>query len=261
MPHNTFADTAWLYDLDREARGSDYLFYRRWAERTGSPVLELACGTGRLTLPLAADGFEVRGLDLSPSMLQVLHGKAENLAPGARGRLQVVEGDMSDFSLPETFSLIFIPDRSFQGLIHSQQQEGCLRCAKRHLRPGGYFIIDVFKPYAQLDQSWVAETAVDWEIVDPETCRLFRRSHNRRFIDSQRQIIYPELHYEVWRDGRWCLVGEEKLQLSYFYEEQLRELLQRHGFVVEEEWGNYDGTPMGCGPELIFVCRYNGEDH
>jgi ubiquinone/menaquinone biosynthesis C-methylase UbiE len=98
------------YDLEHADYLDDLPMYAGFAQATGGDsgagILELACGTGRCLLPLASAGHTVTGLDVSPAMLAQLQQKAE--AAGVAQRVTAVQGDMRDFSLGRTFSLIYI---------------------------------------------------------------------------------------------------------------------------------------------------------
>jgi SAM-dependent methyltransferase len=133
-----------LYD---DARHSDALFpgpnglpfYQRLIAAGGSHVLGLACGTGRLTVPLAATGADITGVDQSPSMLEAALNRA------ARDQVTVLfqEGDMRDYDLGREFRLIFVSTSSFSHLQEHEESESCLRCTRKHLAPGGSFVIDI----------------------------------------------------------------------------------------------------------------------
>jgi SAM-dependent methyltransferase len=253
---NVFHDSAHLYDLDeRKVTRDDIPFYLDYAARAQGPVLELACGTGRVAIPIAASGREVWGVDLSAPMLDRFRSKLAAQPPEVRDRVHLLQSDMCDFNLERKFALIIIAFRSFQALTEAEMQRQCLARVREHLADDGIFIINVFRPYAVLDQSWVKEETLDWEVTDPETGNMVRRTHIRKKIDPCKQVIYPDLiHYLRKPDG-----SEEKivelLELKYFYEPQLRELLLANGFAIAEELGYYDRRPIAEGPELIFVCK------
>jgi SAM-dependent methyltransferase len=235
----------------------DIPFYMEQAARTGGPILELACGTGRVTIPLAEAGHEIWGVDLSSEMLAVLEEKRSALPSEVRARLHLVHGDMSRFDLERRFSLIIIPFRGFQGLITRKQQEGCLRCVRDHLGPKGRFVIDVFKPYTVLNESWCQGAAFIREVTDSKTgCRI-RFSDHRREIDVANQVIYPDLIFDIERPDGKVEQQIEPLALSYFYEDQIRALLNGAGLAVVEALSDYTGTPIGQGPEQLFVCVAN----
>lgn len=252
MVANLRRPSAHLYDADpRTITRDDIPFYRARASAMGGDVLELGCGTGRVTLPLARDGHEIWALDLSEEMLGQLREKAAQLPGPDRARLHLLHADMADFDLGRHFDLIVAPYRAFQALIGKNQQEECLRHVRQHLSARGRFIIQVFKPKRVLDQTWVEPESFDWEAVDPRTGRTVRRYEKRERIDLDNQILYVDLVYRV--EGTSVDVVEP-LALSYFYEEQMRALLQDQGFTIVEEYGYFDGRPIASGPELIFVC-------
>jgi len=253
---NLFRVAAGLYDLDqRNITKDDISFYLEYASKLPGNILELACGTGRVTIPLANEGYNICGIDLSKEMLDQLKVKMENLQEEVKQRIHITQADMTNFELGRVFSLIIIPFRSFQLLISEEQQKACLHTVHRHLSEEGYFIINVFKPYAQLDKSWIQPEILDWETVDPITSNKVRRTHIRREIDLENQIIYPELIYYVTdQDGIEEKIVEP-LALKYYYEEQIRNLLQSNGFKIVEEMGYYDRRQISEGPELIFICK------
>jgi ubiquinone/menaquinone biosynthesis C-methylase UbiE len=96
-------------------------------------VLELACGTGRVTVPVAQAGARTTGLDNSVAMLHV----AERKADSAGVDVTWVQGDMASFRLDERFGLVLIPCRSFLMLTTTEQQKSCLACVREHLVDGG----------------------------------------------------------------------------------------------------------------------------
>lgn len=125
----------------------------------------------------------------------------------------------------------------------------------RHLDRDGLFVVDVFRPYGQLDQSWVQPEKLDWETVDPRTGSKVRRTNIAREIDTVNQIIYPQLMYFVTNSEGTEEVFTEALALRYYYEEQMRNLLLASGFAIVAEMGYYDRRPIEEGPELIFLCK------
>lgn len=137
-------DFADYYDYDHDI-SEDVEFYRQYAGQCQSPVLELACGTGRLMIPLAEAGSEVYGVDISSEMLEVCRWKVEQHKLSNRVHLSL--GDMIDFELPRRdFELAFIALRSFMHLFTQSDQLACLHQVYKHLQPGGRFILDVIAP-------------------------------------------------------------------------------------------------------------------
>lgn len=145
----------------------DLPFYLERARLAGGDILELACGTGRVGIPLARAGFRVTGVDLSSDMLARFREKLQREDEATASRVELREADMADFDLGRTFPLVIIPFRSFQLLTEEDQAIRCLRNVRRHLRKDGTFIVNVFKPYGKLDESWVQPEMEDWVVTMP----------------------------------------------------------------------------------------------
>jgi SAM-dependent methyltransferase len=251
-----YGAAAAFYDLDnRPVTKDDIPFYLARAASARGSVLELACGTGRVTIPLALAGHEIWGIDLSQQMLAQFKGKMDSLSADVRVRITLKNADMRSFELQREFSLIIVPFRGFQALTGKNGPRACLGEIRRHLADDGRFILDVFRPRRQLDDSWIQPETTDWEAIEPNSGDRVRRTHIDHRIDVQNQVIYSEQFYYVTRpDG-----SEERqvnpITLKYYYEWQLRDLIQSAGFEIVEQMGYYDGRPIEEGPEMIFVCQ------
>src|SRR5258707_6917370 len=125
-------------------RTQDIAFYRSATREFGDPVLELGCGTDRVAMQLAEDGYRVTGLDRSERMLERAAQKRAAFVREARERVHFVQGDMTGFNVGEKFRLIIIPFRPFQHLAETHQQVNCLLCARKHLARRGRLIVDFF---------------------------------------------------------------------------------------------------------------------
>lgn len=253
---NSYQNTAMLYDLDeRDIVKDDIAFFMDYARAAGGEILEIACGTGRVTIPLARAGYSIAGIDLSSEMLGRLRAKLENESLSVSERVTLLETDMTDFQLDKKFPLIIIPFRSFQLLTENDQPEKCLSSISSHLTDDGLFIVTAFKPYAVLDESWVKPESEDWVKVDPMSGAKVRRTNIKRRIDLINQVTYPELLYYVEDSEGQEQVYVDKLAMKYYYEEQLRNLLLTAGFSIIDEYGYYDRRPIDKGPELLYVCK------
>src|SRR5215471_6365104 len=146
------------------------------AELAGDgPVLELAIGTGRLALPLAARGLEVHGIDASEAMVAKLRAK-----PGGTD-IPVTMGDFADVGVEGAYPLIFVAFNTLFGLTSQEAQLRCFRNAAAHLADGGVFLIDVFVPdltrfdrnqRVQVNKLDTAEVQLVASRHDPVTQRL-----------------------------------------------------------------------------------------
>ncbi|MEU2305098.1 daptide-type RiPP biosynthesis methyltransferase [Streptomyces misionensis] len=140
-------DTSEIRELLRVARGG-----------TG-PILELAAGSGRLTLPLLALGREVTALELKEGMLDLLRERLATLPAGARARCAPVQGDMSAFDLGRTYGLVVLGTTSVS-LLDDAGRAGLLASVRAHLRPGGTFLLSTVDRAADAG----ADADLDFEV-------------------------------------------------------------------------------------------------
>ena len=126
-------------------RTDDVAFYVNAVAKYGDPVLELGCGTGRITMAIAQAGYRIMGLDLSERMLGRAEKKRAALPGEARERVHLVQGDMTRFDLGGKFRSVVIPFRPFQHLLETEEQMSCLDCARKHLEKKGRLLLDFFQ--------------------------------------------------------------------------------------------------------------------
>ena len=250
---------AHLYDqvipyLDRPDVG----FFVQAALDSGSPVLEVGCGTGRVLLPTARAGITITGLDISPYMLDVCRQTLEQEPPEVQERVTLFEGDMRDFDLGETFSLVTTPFRPFQHLLTTQDQISCLQCIHRHLEPGGFLILDIFNPsLTHLTREDLGEErSIEPEFTTPDGIKVLRKDRTMA-RDHFRQVQDVELiYYLTHPDGK-----KERLvhafPMRYLFRYEAEHLLTRCGFEVIELYGDYHKSPYGSfyPGELIFLAK------
>ncbi len=255
-----YLNDAAFYDLDpRDHLKSDTPFFLKYASKLKGSILELACGTGRITIPLAEAGYEIWGLEFSETMLAQFKNKKKNLPKAAADRIHLIHGDMSDFSIQRKFSLIFIASRSFQLLYDVRKENACLENLYSHLTDTGYFILDIgnFVPNKAKEKEWVSDKEFfDWENLDPATGYQVRRSHKRKEIDTVKQIIYPHKTYQVTKTDGSVDKIVKRSPWKYFFVDQIKDRIQSNRFEIVEEMGHYDGRPITEeSPEYLFVCR------
>lgn len=259
-----YQKTAYLYDLDpRPIVKDDIPFYLQYAAKTKGNILELASGSGRITIPLAEAGHDVWGVDLSKMMMKLFKKKIKRLPENISQKLlsRLVEQNMSRFRIKEKFSLIIIPFRSFQVLTEKEDQIACLQSVYNHLLPNGLFIITLMKPLDNIEKKWVQKNAaIDWKNTDPKTGDKIRRSILRKAIIPEKQLVSADqIYYVEKKDGAEEKIVEEGAFIKYHHENQIRTLINDNGFEVTEEMGYYDGRPIAEGSEFIFICRIKPE--
>jgi SAM-dependent methyltransferase len=254
---NKYIETANLYDYDvRSTAKDDIPFYLEYAKKANGDILELGCGTGRLTIPLAKENLNIWGLDLSEPMLEIIKSKIENLPDKYKKNIHISHQNMASFKLENKFGMIFIPFRTFQSLTSSEEQRSCLKAVYEHLNDDGLFIVNVFKPNDKIDRSWINKEEVkNWETVDAIKDLKIVRKEIRDDIDVENQIIFPVLYYYVTDKNGITKKYTENLSLKFYYEDQIKTLLENNGFEIMEEFGYYNKIPIKDGKEIILVCR------
>lgn len=245
--------TAEIYDYQVKG-AADIDFWIELSQRSDGPVLELACGTGRVLLPLARAGVTVTGLDVSPNMLAVGRGKLEQEPPKVQQRVSLVEADMRNFDLGRTFGLIFVAFRSFQALLTRADQRASLECAARHLDTGARFCFGMFNPrLSRLTAEMpVHEGPSEFEV--PGGTRVTWSGETTYDLAAQNLR-------SVWRYRRTGPDGsvtdsEHVLTLHYFFRFEVEWMLEACGFEVEALYGDYDRSPFTAdSEEMVFMAR------
>ena len=238
------------YDGLNESTTFDLEFFTARAWQAQGPVLELACGTGRVCLAIARAGMDVTGLDLSASMLAQAQRKAKSLAEAP---MPFVQGDMRDFTLDRQFKLIFVAYDSFLYLLDLASQQAFFRAVKRALAPGGTLIIDAFNPLPRdLSPEFSAPSHLR-TYPDPDAGGATVTIEQQARYDDARQLLHVQWHY------RWSCDGRKKTEdifLRCFFPQELDTLIELSGFEMIEKLGNYQGKTFGAGdPHQVVVCR------
>lgn len=244
-----------FYQTDLPQVSNDRNFYEALAAEAAGPVLELACGTGRLTLPLAEAGIEIAGADLSEGMLSVARRKAEALSDAARARLTLLQQDMTALKLDQRFKLIFVPFRSFQHLLTREHQRQALEGMRDHLEPDGRLALHLFDP--RLD--FLVDEALPMpghSGTHPDSGRHFIGEILQTRFDHLAQVRRDLWRYaELGSEGAPLREATREMMLRWTYRWELHYLLELCGFIVEAEYSDFTHTPPAYGKELIVVAR------
>ncbi|WP_176556232.1 class I SAM-dependent methyltransferase [Rubellimicrobium rubrum] len=226
-------DMAEVYDAITPP-GPCEAFYRAEARRAGGPVLELACGTGRLTIPLARDGHEVVGLDASPAMLL----QAGRKAAAAGLAVTWVSGDMRRFDLGRRFGFVLVSCNSLGHMTEPEDLRACLEAVRRHLAPGGVLAFDVVLP----DPRNLMPPADGVRRLDlgPNPASAIP-GEERVEYDPVRQI--RTAYWRVQPRGRGWIDLEPLVQRQFFPHE-LPLLLGASGLELMARYGDFARNPL-----------------
>lgn len=196
------------------------------ASLAGEPprALELAIGTGRVALPLAARGVEVAGIDNSERMLSVVRSK-----PGAVS-IRLVSGDMAEVPVDGTFPLVFLGSNTLFVLLTQERQVACFRNVADHLEMGGRFVIECFVPdLSRFDSSNTRMSVTSLGNDGQHSYEMSVYDPTRQRIDSQmvrRQV-----------DGSNVVLP---VSVRFAWPAELDLMAQMAGLELEDRWGWYD---------------------
>jgi len=237
--------------VQRELITASEQFYIEQARERGGRVLELGCGSGRLTIPLAQSGIDIIGADLSLSMLQ--RALAKTLIAGLK--VSFVQADMRQFEFGARFSTILIPGNSLLHLLAIEDLRRCFASVRRHLAPGGKLVFDISK----------------WDLA-----RLARAHGERRLV---LRVTHPErgeitvqetAEYDAAEQTRrvvWYLSASDEpdfqiiaYRLRVIFPQELVLLLDYAGFRLETRYGEFTREAFSStSPRQVCVCSSVGE--
>jgi SAM-dependent methyltransferase len=203
-------------------------------------VLELAIGTGRVALPLAARGLEVHGVEASEKMVAKLREK-----PGGEN-LPVTIADMADFSVRQEFDFVYLIFNTLCNLTSQAAQVSCFQSVARHLNPGGAFLIETFVP----DLS---------RFTDGQSVRV-------KQLDFGSLILDAAVHDPVKQTIEFQRVGITEaglkllpLPMRYAWPAEIDLMAQLAGLELEARWGGWARTPFTAESDMhISVYRKGG---
>jgi SAM-dependent methyltransferase len=236
------------YDAQYRNYIEDIPFYLRQAERYGDPVLELACGTGRIAVPLAQQGFQVTGLDISEPMLSQARQKAATLGVS----VDWIQADMRSFSLSRRFALIFIAFNSISHLHDRESLEAFFSCIRAHLAEDGRFVVGVFNPRLDLllREPWRRYPFAEYP--DPDGRGIVTITENNLY-DKASQVNHISCYYQIDQE---CLPSVIENNMRIFYPQELDDLLYYNGFSLEAKYGDFgEGAFRSASPHQLAVCR------
>ena len=246
-----FDTFARYYDADMGSFDEDLPLYRELARREGGPVLDPMCGTGRVLVSLAQTGSACSGVDIAPAMVELVEHKIRQHK--LEGRLRVATGDVRSLELDERFGLVLVPLNSFMHLETVADQLAALRSIRRHLRPDGLLVLDLFNPDPReltADQG-VLVREHSFELAGTTVDKwILRRSD----WAAQRQEV--EFVYDCVDAGGVLRRRSLPFVMRWLYRFEAEHLLARAGFEVEAEYGDYELGPFTSdSPQLLLLAR------
>jgi SAM-dependent methyltransferase len=242
-----FRDAA-TYDLEDAGYADDRPLIEEWARTLGGPLLDLACGTGRMAIPLAAAGYAVTGVDVAAEMVALARQKAAR----AGVAVEWVVADARAFHLGRAFPFSFMLANAFQFFLTRADQEALLARVREHLAPEGCFLFETRNP-------------------TPRNLTLPRRLEPRRYAApdglrltvTEAQVYDPQTQIQhctrtlVWQhpDGRRA-ESVRRVALRYVYPQEMEALLYHSGLRIRTSYGGWQGEPLTADSHsMIYVVR------
>ncbi|MEM7343828.1 MAG: class I SAM-dependent methyltransferase [Chloroflexota bacterium] len=233
-----------LYDAENKWAADDE-FYLALAQQIGGSILDVACGTGRLTRAIAEAGLDITGLDMMPPMLAQAKKRAVHLD------IEWIEADCRTMNLGRTFQLLLMTSHGFQNLLADQDQDNFLERAFQHLKSGGFLAFETRNPdgrryYTQTESQSYAHSFLDvqdqW--IDVSITSTF---------DTATMID----HLKIDRTQRKTReTKHSQIALRYTTIDALTKRLEAHGFTILKQYGDWAKSPfMPTSPEIITICR------
>jgi ubiquinone/menaquinone biosynthesis C-methylase UbiE len=238
------------YDLEEGERSAPRIrFYADMAQEIGGPVLELACGTGLVSLPIAARGVPVTGIDLARPMLEHARMKATH----RQLSIDLIEADARQFHFKRQFPFILLTGNSFQACLQRADQEQLLASVKRHLAPHGVFAFETRNPSGHdlsdqpEEEPWFTYKNVQGQVVNVSGTQHY---------DPLTQVM----HWTTYR--RWNASNENcstvtNIACRFTYPQELEALLHYNGFRIIQQYGDWNkGALTKESEHIISLCQY-----
>jgi SAM-dependent methyltransferase len=248
MPALDYDRIAALYDTFC-VFADDLEYFSAAATSAGGPVLELMAGTGRVSLPLAATGARVVGVDASPAMLAQLARKARS----APARPQAVCADVRDLPFGSVFSLAMLPFQGFTELLTEADQQRMLAAVHSALRPGGRFLCTSHNPTVRgksMDGTW--RRLGVFTTADGSSLHLSLRTaltSDQRDARGQQRIELFDVA------GELAEVIVLDLEFTLTPAARLTELARAAGFACAGLHGDYRGSPFDEASSPVIIAR------
>jgi SAM-dependent methyltransferase len=201
----------------------------------GGPALELAIGTGRIALPLAATGIRVDGIDFSEPMVARLRAKPRG------SELDVTIGDLCDVAVDGTYSLVYIVFNSLFNVLNQDDQVRCFQNVAAHLTPGGAFVVE-----GGCTLGWLEHLRLG-RYVEPETIGVDSVRFDLLRLDPSTQTLYENHVLLTERGARFTPVVQR-----YAWPSELDLMARIAGLRLTERWGGWTREPFSARSENVI---------
>ncbi|MEH7236717.1 class I SAM-dependent DNA methyltransferase [Bacillus sp. JJ1562] len=239
-----------LYDHENDPYQDDVKFLQKWAAKVNGPIIDLACGTGRATIPLAQSAHPLIGVDIHKGMLSQAKKKTEN----TNLNIEWIEQDCTKLQLGVKSQLIYIVGNSFQHFLTNEEQDQLLTSVHNHLGNEGVFIFGTRFPspdellQPSTEEYWRSYKDEAGKVVDVYTISNY---------DTIKQIQhYITIRKQIDENGQTIDEKKTNIKLRYVFPQEMDRLLKGNGFEILAVYKDWKETPLTEGShQMIYVCR------
>ena len=241
-----------FYDIEHAHFDEDVSLYLNYAEMCSGPLLELACGSGRLLVPLASEGYDLTGVDSSKSMLDLARLTLEEA--GLADQCTLVQENMCTMHLGRKFCLAFLALGSFAHVYKRQEQRQTLATVHDHLTVGSRFILDISNEDVRYMEHLSGQMLHQgtWKRKDGSLL-----SHVVSPAASQTKHLLELTHfYDEHRQGEAVRRTVTTTHLYLFEKNEVELLLEEASFEIIDVFGDYEMSPFELeSPRMIFIAE------
>src|SRR5579859_1653893 len=239
---------AQMYDLQDEGYEDDYALTTQWARSLGGPLLDLACGTGRMALRMAAQGYQVTGVDITPEMI----ARARQKAAQQGASIEWAVADARAFHLQKQFPFIYMLENVFQFFLTREDQEAMLACVREHLHPDGCFLFETRNPNPRNLQQLRRPEPQQFALPDGGQLVITAQM----YYDPMTQIQHYTSHLAFSHPGGQHEERTHRTALRYVYPQEMEALLYHNGFQIRTCYGSWQQEPLTVtSRSMIYVCQ------
>lgn len=246
---------AQFYEWEHFRFQDDFPLYFGFAQAADGAILDAACGTGRVAIPLAEAGYLVTGVDSSTEMLSIARAKAEKSARGVG--VQFVQADIRTVDLGRQYGMALIALSSFQHMLTVNDQRRALERLNAHLKEGGLLVIDLINPSPE----WIS--AGDGALVHQRTApypdsdgRDQLSKYVARVSDFGTQKDHLMLVYDLVSPDGTLRRYNAQMELRFIFRYEAELLLEESGFRLRGVFGDYNLEEyQASSPRLILVAE------
>lgn len=241
------------YDQAYRRRRHDVRFYTELAARADGPVLELGCGTGRVTFAIASKGVDVVGVEPVEPMLARAEERLARLPSSTREHVELRKGTLEALRLRRRFQLVIAPFNVWMHLYTRRQIERGLATVRHHLSPGGRFVFDVLLPDPVSMARDPSRRYRGGEVRHPRDGVKYRYSEYFSYDPmSQIETTIMDFEHPTRKSRSFCT----PLTQRQFFPAELEALLHYNGFEVESHTGDFTGESITAATESqVIVAR------